>query len=108
VDAGVECRNSMDSPTVWRMEEGGCCRGVHGCEDRRGVPRQDLNPDSLLRLGLPNSVEEGGSCRGVEGGGGGGGVPRQDPDLVLQIGNPPILGLHLHTEYRTLKFYTSC
>ncbi len=71
MDAGVECRNSMDSPTVWRMEEGGCCRGVHGYEDRRGVPRQDSNPDSLLRLGLPNSVEESGSCRGVDGGGAG-------------------------------------
>ncbi len=56
VDAGVECRNSMDSPTVWRMEKGGCCRGVHGYEDRRGVPRQDSNLEAFLRLGLPNSV----------------------------------------------------
>jgi hypothetical protein len=64
---GVECRDriqilcpyyALDSP-----EEGGSCRGVDGGK----VPRQDSNPESLLRLGLPNSMEEGGSCRGVEG-----------------------------------------
>ena len=54
--------------------------------------------ESISCLGLPDSVDEGGGQRGVDGGGGGSGVPRQDPDLVLQIGNPPILGLHLHTE----------
>ena len=53
--------------------------------------------ESFSRLGLPHRVVKGGEW-GVDWGRGGGGVPRQDADFILQIRNPAILRLHLHSK----------